>query len=358
MTTNERLVLYDTCKLTKGIGRSIIVDFQRKAYYFIPNELARFIDNYGIIDISSSSHFAPEERFINFLLKEEIAFIQLQDEMWQFPKTSHEDWLYPAHISNAIIERIKYEPDLLSIINGLVEIQLCNYIEFRFLQPLLIPELKYVIKQINQTDLNAYSLCVQIEEPFDDNALIELLSFAPKLFRTTIYNSSTNRSIKPHEISNFGNLFFINSPNINHSCGVVNRSYFSINTDLYLESFQHNTCLNRKIAIDANGDIKNCPSMTKSYGNIRDTTLAEAIEKPGFKDAWYIHKDQISVCKDCEFRHICTDCRAYLEDPQDKYSKPLKCGYDPYTCTWEEWSTNPLKQQAIEYYGMQELVKK
>ena len=47
-----------------------------------------------------------------------------------------------------------------------------------------------------------------------------------------------------------------------------------------------------------------------------------------------------------------------IEDPNNIYSKPLKCGYSPYTNQWEEWSTNPLKQQAIEFYGMQELVKK
>jgi hypothetical protein len=62
------------------------------------------------------------------------------------------------------------------------------------------------------------------------------------------------------------------------------------------------------------------------------------------------------VCKDCEFRYICTDCRAYLEDPYNEYSKPLKCGYDPYTGEWSEWSTNPLKQAAIKYYGMEETV--
>lgn len=90
---------------------------------------------------------------------------------------------------------------------------------------------------------------------------------------------------------------------------------------------------------------------------VKTSILWEALEHPDFKKYWYIHKDQIEVCKDCEFRYICTDCRAYLEDPDNLYSKPLKCGYDPYTCEWEEWSTNPLKQQAIEYYGMQELVK-
>lgn len=63
-----------------------------------------------------------------------------------------------------------------------------------------------------------------------------------------------------------------------------------------------------------------------------------------------------TVCKDCEFRYICTDCRAYVEDPDDILSKPLKCGYNPYTGEWSEWSTNPLKQKAIDFYGMNNFV--
>ena len=71
-----------------------------------------------------------------------------------------------------------------------------------------------------------------------------------------------------------------------------------------------------------------------------------------------IKKENIDSCKDCEFRNICTDCRAYIEVPSNYHSKPLKCGYNPYTNVWEEWSTNPLKQMAIEHYGMQHLVNK
>ena len=101
--------------------------------------------------------------------------------------------------------------------------------------------------------------------------------------------------------------------------------------------------------------------MAQSFGNIKDTTLEEALNHPDFKKYWNVTKDQIEVCKDCEFRHICTDCRAYTErthfNGDIDLSKPLKCGYNPYTNEWAEWSTNPLKQKAIEYYGMQELVK-
>jgi SPASM domain peptide maturase of grasp-with-spasm system len=97
--------------------------------------------------------------------------------------------------------------------------------------------------------------------------------------------------------------------------------------------------------------------MSASFGNIKDTTLEKALNKENFKKHWNITKDQILVCKDCEFRHLCTDCRAYIEDPDNINSKPLKCGYDPYTNEWSEWSTNPLKQKGIDYYGMAELIK-
>ena len=97
--------------------------------------------------------------------------------------------------------------------------------------------------------------------------------------------------------------------------------------------------------------------MVQSFGNIKESTLAEALNHPGFKKHWNITKDQVAVCKDCEFRYICTDCRAYLEKPDDQYSKPLKCGYNPYTNTWEAWSASPLKQKAIDFYGMKDLVQ-
>ena len=75
--------------------------------------------------------------------------------------------------------------------------------------------------------------------------------------------------------------------------------------------------------------------MPQSFGNIKDTTLAKAIEKQSFKDFWHINKDKIDVCKDCEFRYICTDCRAFIKDPQNIYSQPAKCGYNPYICKWQ-----------------------
>lgn len=140
-------------------------------------------------------------------------------------------------------------------------------------------------------------------------------------------------------------------------CGIINQRYFVSNIKTFTEAQHHNTCLNRKLSVDTNGDIKNCPSTQTVFGNIKKTTLQEALQHQQLEELWHITKDQIAVCNTCEFRYVCTDCRAYLENPDDKLSKPLKCGYNPKTCEWEDWSTNPLKKQAIKHYGLQEIVK-
>jgi len=92
--------------------------------------------------------------------------------------------------------------------------------------------------------------------------------------------------------------------------------------------------------------------MPAAFGNIKEVSLVEAIGHAEFKAFWNTTKDQVKVCQDCEFRYICTDCRAYIEEPEDKYSKPLKCGYDPYSGEWSDWSTNPLKSKAMVHYGL------
>ncbi len=133
-------------------------------------------------------------------------------------------------------------------------------------------------------------------------------------------------------------------------CGIISPAYFSTNTRLFTESQGFNSCLNKKIAVDKKGEIKNCPSMKTSFGNVAHTSLMEVYQKDAFRKIWSISKDDVQKCQDCEFRYICTDCRAYVENPEDNYSAPLKCGYDPYTCEWKDWSSNPLKQKAINYY--------
>lgn len=97
-----------------------------------------------------------------------------------------------------------------------------------------------------------------------------------------------------------------------------------------MENLLYNSCLNRKISVDEFGMIKNCPSMVDDYGNISDTSLVDVCKMERFKRMWYIKKTDIKICNMCEYRCVCSDCRAFISDKNDLYSKPLKCKYNPY----------------------------
>ena len=47
---------------------------------------------------------------------------------------------------------------------------------------------------------------------------------------------------------------------------------------------------------------------------------------------------------------MCIDCRAYIDNPSDIYSAPLKCGYDPYSLTWNNWQEDPSKNNILLNY--------
>jgi SPASM domain peptide maturase of grasp-with-spasm system len=352
--------MHAECLPVKGFSRSVICDLNRKKLYPITNDLFDILStNEGENKLDIFSQFDEEDwqiltEYFDYL--EELECIHwVHPELYNsFPKLNL-DWEYPSSVTNAIVDVNEVQLAKFYEIIKQLDIVQCKNIQIRNFKALNLELiLSTIIESVNVSNFRAIDLIT----PYTVNATDVINKINIQRLSSIIFYSAPYDSI-PDKEENKAQLAFIKQNVINEiSCGQIHHNYFNTNITLFTESQKHNTCLNRKISIDVNGEIKNCPSMAKSYGNIKDTTLAEAIEKPGFKDMWFINKDQIAVCKDCEFRYICTDCRAYIENPEDIYSKPLKCGYNPYTAEWEEWSTNPLKQKAIEYYGMQELVKK
>lgn len=340
--TKKHLVFHDGVKLVSGIINSILIDTDTEKYYTLNQETynllfgctLKYIDE--VIEHLNKKDKDLFLKYLSVLISNSFCFITC--DISSFPsyslnynKTEIEhviieyNFVNDLHYNNLVLEAVDLGCTciLIDVVDKIPKlIRLCDHIycilrlSFRFFND---------IKKNLVSNINEYHI---FDSPYDKFISIKGISF--------IYISSDNYSL---------------------NCGIISKYWFSLSLSHINLAINSNTCLNRKISIDADGNIKNCPSMKESFGNIKDTTLAEALEKPGFKKYWNIKKDDITKCKDCEFRYICTDCRAYLEDPDDIYSAPLKCGYDPYTGKWEEWSKNPLKQKAIEYYEMEDLVK-
>lgn len=344
--------LFTSCKITLGAKYSTIVDTQRGYYHSIPNTLFYIIkdleqkkieDIKNEIDDDSQSIF---DSYIEFLTNNEFGFIT----------NNYNEFVYLNNIkinkpSNNFI--IEFSPYINENVIRQLEIINTEALHINFYKEINILKLKMFLSQIMQTtSIRFISILLIYNSEFDENTLLEMITDYPVVGNIFLYLSPFEKIINSDSFS----INYILDDHISFkNCGIINSSYFSCNSHIYNESHCFNSCLAGKMSIDINGNIKNCPSMPQSFGNIKNTPLKEALNHDDFKKYWNLTKDNIEVCKDCEFRYICTDCRAYTEQTNTNkdgldISKPLKCGYDPYTGEWEEWSTNPLKQKAIKYY--------
>jgi SPASM domain peptide maturase of grasp-with-spasm system len=336
-------LLASNCFITKGHSRSLLLDLQRYKQYIVSTELGEILNKRFLRKEDVPKKY---NSIIGHLIEEDILLKVEEHDKELFPSIDP-SFDIPSFINDAIIDVDILLPDFKEIIKQLLPL-LCRHIEIRFFSALEINTIITILDEAENTTIES----IDVYLPYSsfkkyENELLQIMEKNIRL-RVLYIHSSPKSGLIAHKDRL---LFTSQEINSEKHCGVVSKFLFSVNSLTYFESLQYNTCLNRKIAIDATGEIKNCPSMRKSYGNIKDTSLKEAMEKDGFKDLWDINKEQITICKDCEFRNICTDCRAYTENPEDIYSKPLKCGYNPYTTAWEDWSRNPLKQSAMEFYG-------
>lgn len=360
--------LYADIIPVKGYSRCLLLDITKKRYWYIPTVLYEVVSSE--IDFESLQALYPDEKEVTraykkFLLKNDLIFQISGDEKDAFPPINMR-WHNPGRITNMIID-IDSETSLDSIENIYAEIGKLGVeaILFRCFSEKKLKELKKHIIRIGNDPCNRLrdiqlDVCIRKTAHLrTTRADIKAISKLPVISTITVFTADknpTDHPVKDDKIRYVRRV--VEGPEY---CGTIQGNIDSINLELISESMHYNSCLNCKLSIDSAGNIKNCPSMTRNFGNISDTTLEKALNRKDFKQYWNLTKDSIEGCKDCEFRYICTDCRAYTnrthtDEKGLDISKPLKCGYDPYTGKWEEWSTNPLKQKAIRYYGMEKFI--
>lgn len=358
----EIFLLHSNCRIVKGYSRSLICDLQLRKPYPVPHSLSALFTAHNELHYQEIEQQLDAEDvlvfrdYLRFLVDHELGFFCSDSERSMFPNMSL-DWDYPAHISNGIIDA----GNEISFFNKAFTRQLdalgCYQLQFRFYGSPDIGHVRDLLAIIQDSEIQSVEWLVK--STGDENYVSQFISLSDSYIkiRSVLLHSHTADNIYKDFFDQHGLVATSKKAILSEKCcGIVDQNFFQSNIPHYTESLSHNTCLNRKISIDLQGNIKNCPSMKERFGNIKEVTLEEAVCTPEFKKYWGITKEEIVTCKDCEFRHICTDCRAYLENPEDPYSRPLKCGYDPYTCTWEEWSTHPLKQEAMAHYGINKTV--
>lgn len=331
---NKYFLLFEDCRIVKGYLKAIIYDLNRPTNSNeIPISLIEFIESCihtPVNDVINSYKDVSDQNialeYIDFLIEREYGFFADDHVKKHIKKLSlvHES---PSYIKNAIIcYNNNIYNSLTSIISEL-NLLMCEDVEFRcdikskvklndLLNTLIDSIFKRVIIRLN------YMEC--LTEVF----LNKYTKKNPRIAHTYIYNAPFDK-----QTDNY--TFSMSSVDYYNDCGIINKDNFIINQPFFIESQSFNTCLHKKVSIDFKGDIKHCPSMNKSYGNINDKSLIEIINQSNFQEKWQIKKDNILICNDCEHRHMCMDCRAFIQNSSNKNSKPSKCSYNPYIGKWD-----------------------
>lgn len=99
-------------------------------------------------------------------------------------------------------------------------------------------------------------------------------------------------------------------------------------------------CFSKKLCVLCDGNVIPC-IMARSLilGNVLFSSISQIIKEEKNKFIRQITKDNIHICKDCEFRYCCHDCRPKamgLDKKGNLFAKPSNCSYNPYIGEWSQ----------------------
>jgi hypothetical protein len=108
--------------------------------------------------------------------------------------------------------------------------------------------------------------------------------------------------------------------------------------DFFTKSLAYNSYYFKLLVIDESGNIKNSFSEEGNFENIHDISshvgLMETVECYPFNKYWSISKDKITVCRDCDLRHMCLDSRLPNLNNENEWFHELECKYNPFIAKW------------------------
>lgn len=345
-----------------GVKNAVICDLQKNESELVPVEIGHILKllNSGTsIEKAATLNSHTEQDliqgYIDYMAEQGYGFYCNENDFNLFPDldTSYD---VPYKITNAIIERTPENLSEIGKITDDLESLGCQHISIIFYRELSMEMFHELFNFFHERTLRSFDIVSKWNNSIDPEFLKKVPADIP-LSHLSFFGCPAD--LTDYDADDLAFEVFFSTEDVKgfSHCGKVDIQSFNTNLPKVLESMNFNSCLHKKLSIDINGNIKNCPAMTSSFGNIKDVHLKEVLDDTSFKKYWKVKKDSVNICRECEFRYICTDCRAYTErthiDAEGlDTSKPLKCGYDPTTGTWEEWSTNPLKQMAIQSYGI------
>lgn len=343
---NLHPILYACCVPVEGVSRSIIYDLQRLDYIFIPNTLFEILDKYRGLTLQNIQnkydieHSEDIENYFNFLQTKEYLFYT--DTPNLFPKMGLE-WDNPALIYTATLciqKNAVY--NLEYTLQNLLQLG-CRHFLFVIEEVWDIADFTNLLLNIKNNYIFSLEINTQYNPCIIKEQWFTFISAVPQIFAINFYNAPFSDFYKKNEQAQMGNIHFY-TKDIPTQGISPNKNHFTTNIAHFTESQTYNTFYNRTVCIDKNGYIKNGLHTDRIFGNIGVDEIDIIVKKDNFQQLWFSNKDNIAVCKDCEFRYMCTDsCIPVFDENAKVYKIDTLCDYNPYETVWK----NELIQSQI-----------
>jgi len=354
--------LFSDCVPVKGHAASAIYDLTRGRISTFPSEYYPFLESIReqrlgeLLDGLSEDDRAGFLELLEFLFDNEYACMRA--DPGAFPAIPS-GWDAPCVIENAIIDVDAQHHDYAKIVAELDALG-CQHLQVRSYSLLFgASELGALARVCHGTSIQTLQAILVHDPARSDDDYAAVVRGNPTVISLTLHSSDEDRKLEVDRGAR-GSSAALTKAEISFTtkklescldCGSITvGALLAPTTPTFNELHHLNGCLNRKVSVDASGQLRNCPAMAKSFGRHGEVALAEVVAQAAFQKPWRARKDEIKVCQDCPYRYACTDCRALLEDPDAEDSKPLKCGYDPYTDSWTNWRERPNAMATVEEY--------
>jgi SPASM domain peptide maturase of grasp-with-spasm system len=301
------------CIPVVGFQRAIMYDLVKMKFELIPNSLCVFLDllNKQPIHLLLQSTIEDDREvlteYVSFCTeKEYILEIPEQIPKDCFPKLNLE-FESPSIISNICVNLNRKSPYIFNQLKELLFTTKCYNIQLICESNYELTNIINDISIISEIGLESIELIVPYVSNFNYTAIVEKHKNISFIF---VYNSPEARFINT-SFCGLQQVLFSEKPF--HLTNKKSLEFFNVHISLFTESQKHNTYFNRKLFIGSNGELKNSPESLTIFGNINEIKqtddILRIINSTEFQKYWYVNKDSIDVCKQCEFRHMCVDNR-------------------------------------------------
>ncbi|WP_306354069.1 grasp-with-spasm system SPASM domain peptide maturase [Flavobacterium sp. '19STA2R22 D10 B1'] len=327
----KKVKLFECCIPTKGVKRGVILDLQREEIYIFPNSIIDILQEYSEkCMITFFEDFNDEKetfkKYAHYLLKHELIFTCSDEHVFQKIEM---DFNVPFYVDIITLEISNLQLFKKRFIHEQLENSGCKSL-ILILENDIVEYVVEVLVLLNKSKIQNIFLFILYNENLS-STINDLLRPYGRLCEIVFYNAPFTKGrddVCSPRIIQIENCF---TEILNKK--IESKNDFIINTLAYVESLTCNLFLNRRVYIDNEGNVK-YNNLGNSFGNIKFKNLELIISQSDFLEIWSVTKDQIEICRDCEFRYICPDRRIPEKKNDTLYFHKTKCAYNPYTNEW------------------------